>query len=90
MHGKLSPIYHDGRCIFAGLSLPFEATRYHSLVVERASLPSCLEISAETEQGEIMGLRHRHHPYLESVQFHPESVMTLEGLTLLYNLIIIS
>lgn len=85
MHGKLSRIYHDGRGLFAGLSLPFEATRYHSLVVERSSLPPCLEISAETDQGEIMGLRHRDHPHLESVQFHPESVMTIEGLTLLSN-----
>ncbi len=85
MHGKLSRIYHDGCGVFSGLSNPFEATRYHSLIVERASLPSCLQITAETELGEIMGLRHRHHPNVESVQFHPESVMTHEGLALLKN-----
>jgi len=84
MHGKTSPIHHDGRTIFAGLPSPFEATRYHSLLVERASLPSCLEVSAETPEGEIMGLRHRTLP-LEGVQFHPESILTKPGKDLLRN-----
>jgi anthranilate synthase/aminodeoxychorismate synthase-like glutamine amidotransferase len=84
MHGKTSPIAHDGRTIFAGLPCPFEATRYHSLIVERASLPSCLEVSAETPEGEIMGLRHREFP-LEGVQFHPESILTKPGKDLLRN-----
>jgi anthranilate synthase/aminodeoxychorismate synthase-like glutamine amidotransferase len=84
MHGKTSLIHHDGRTIFAGLPRPFEATRYHSLVVERGSLPACLEISAETAEGEIMGLRHRTFP-LEGVQFHPESILTKPGKDLLRN-----
>jgi anthranilate synthase/aminodeoxychorismate synthase-like glutamine amidotransferase len=84
MHGKTSPIQHDGRTIFAGLPSPFEATRYHSLLVERASLPPCLEVSAETPEGEIMGLRHRTLP-LEGVQFHPESILTKPGKDLLRN-----
>jgi len=84
MHGKTSPIEHDGRTIFAGLPRPFEATRYHSLIVERATLPSCLEVSAETPEGEIMGLRHRAFP-LEGVQFHPESILTRPGKDLLRN-----
>ena len=84
MHGKTSPIHHDGRTIFAGLPSPFEATRYHSLLVERANLPSCLEVSAETPEGEIMGLRHRTLP-LEGVQFHPESILTRPGKDLLRN-----
>ncbi|MBI3002874.1 MAG: aminodeoxychorismate/anthranilate synthase component II [candidate division NC10 bacterium] len=84
MHGKTSLIHHDGRTIFAGLPRPFEATRYHSLVVERGSLPACLEISAETPEGEIMGLRHRTFP-LEGVQFHPESILTKPGKELLRN-----
>ena len=74
MHGKTSMIQHDGRTIFAGLPNPFEATRYHSLIVDRKSLPSELEISAETKEGEIMGFRHRDHP-IEGVQFHPESIL---------------
>ena len=78
MHGKTSPILHDGRTIFEGLPSPFEATRYHSLIVERESLPDCLEVSAWTEEGEIMGLRHKAHP-VEGVQFHPESVLTTVG-----------
>jgi anthranilate synthase/aminodeoxychorismate synthase-like glutamine amidotransferase len=86
MHGKTSPILHDGRGVFAGLPRPFEATRYHSLLVERATLPSCLEISAETAEGEIMGLRHRTHP-VEGVQFHPESVLTRAGKALLANFV---
>jgi len=87
MHGKTSMIKHDDRGVFAGLPNPFEATRYHSLVVERASLPDCLEISAEIATGdhpEIMGLRHKTLP-IEGVQFHPESFLTLVGKDLLRN-----
>jgi anthranilate synthase/aminodeoxychorismate synthase-like glutamine amidotransferase len=84
MHGKTSPILHDGRGLFAGLPSPFEATRYHSLIVERASLPACLEVSAWTAEGEIMGLRHRELA-IEGVQFHPESVLTHEGKRLVAN-----
>lgn len=84
MHGKTSPIFHDGRTIFKGVSLPFEATRYHSLIVERKSLPECFEISAWTEEGEIMGLRHKDLP-VEGVQFHPESILTREGKNILKN-----
>jgi anthranilate synthase/aminodeoxychorismate synthase-like glutamine amidotransferase len=84
MHGKTSPILHDGRSLFDGLPSPFDATRYHSLIVERASLPSCLEVSAWTAEGEIMGLRHRDLP-VEGVQFHPESVLTVEGKRLVAN-----
>jgi para-aminobenzoate synthetase component II len=86
MHGKTSPIHHDGRTIFAGLPSPFEATRYHSLLVRRESLPDCLSVSAETAEGEIMGLRHREFP-VEGVQFHPESVLTTHGKELLRNFI---
>ena len=84
MHGKTSPIEHDGRGVFSGLPSPFEATRYHSLLVERASLPSVLEISAWTSEGEIMGLRHRNLD-IEGVQFHPESILTKEGKQLVAN-----
>ncbi len=84
VHGKTSAIRHDGRTLFAGLPDPFAAMRYHSLVVERDSLPPCLEISAETEDGVVMGLRHRAHP-VEGVQFHPESILTPEGEKLLAN-----
>lgn len=84
MHGKTSPIYHDGRTIFHGLSQPFEATRYHSLLIERSTLPACLELSAWTVEGEIMGVRHRQH-LVEGIQFHPESVLTIEGKHLLEN-----
>jgi len=84
MHGKTSPIIHDGRTIFAGLSNPFEAMRYHSLLVEPKSLPECLEVSARTAEGEIMGLRHKRFP-IEGVQFHPESIGTPEGKELLRN-----
>jgi anthranilate synthase/aminodeoxychorismate synthase-like glutamine amidotransferase len=84
MHGKTSPIYHDGRTIFRDLSQPFEATRYHSLLIERATLPACLELSAWTTEGEIMGVRHREH-LLEGIQFHPESILTVEGKHLLKN-----
>ncbi len=84
MHGRVSPILHDGRGVFAGLPSPFEATRYHSLVVERGSLPSCLEVSAWTAEGEIMGLRHVERA-VEGVQFHPESILTTHGKELLAN-----
>jgi para-aminobenzoate synthetase component 2 len=84
MHGKTSPILHDGRTVFAELPLPFDATRYHSLLVERASLPACLEVSAWTAEGEIMGLRHVTHP-VEGVQFHPESVLTTHGKHIISN-----
>lgn len=84
MHGKTSMIHHDGRGLFAGLSNPFVATRYHSLIVERETLPAVLEVSAWTEEGEIMGLRHRELA-VDGVQFHPESILTLEGKRLLGN-----
>jgi anthranilate synthase/aminodeoxychorismate synthase-like glutamine amidotransferase len=84
MHGKTSKIYHDGKGIFKSLPNPFEATRYHSLVVREEGLPACLEISAHTSEGEIMGLRHREFE-IEGVQFHPESIMTKPGKTLLQN-----
>ena len=84
MHGKTSPILHDGKGVFASLPSPFEATRYHSLLVRRQSFPDCLEISAETVEGEIMGLRHKEFP-IHGVQFHPESILTLEGKKLLQN-----
>ena len=84
MHCKTSPILHDGRTVFAGLPSPFEATRYHSLLVERATVPDCLEVSAWTAEGEIMGLRHRRLA-VEGVQFHPESVLTPAGKQLIGN-----
>jgi anthranilate synthase/aminodeoxychorismate synthase-like glutamine amidotransferase len=84
MHGKTSEIHHDGRNLFAGLPQPFTATRYHSLIVERESVPACLEISAWTDDGLVMGLRHREHA-LEGVQFHPESILTSAGKDLLRN-----
>jgi anthranilate synthase/aminodeoxychorismate synthase-like glutamine amidotransferase len=83
-HGKTSMIYHDGRTIFQGLPRPFEATRYHSLVIRRETLPACLELSAETDDGVIMGVRHRELP-IEGVQFHPESILTREGKNVLAN-----
>ena len=83
-HGKTSMIYHDGKTIFRGLARPFEATRYHSLVIRRETLPDCLEISAETDDGVIMAVRHRELP-VEGVQFHPESILTVEGKRLLAN-----
>jgi anthranilate synthase component II len=84
MHGKTSEIHHDGRGVFAGLPDPFTATRYHSLIVERDSVPASLEVSAWTDDGIVMGLRHREHP-LEGVQFHPESILTTVGKDLLRN-----
>ncbi|MBM4322965.1 MAG: aminodeoxychorismate/anthranilate synthase component II [Deltaproteobacteria bacterium] len=86
MHGKSSPIYHDGKTIYKNLSNPFSAIRYHSLLIERESLPDCLEISAETEEGEIMGIRHKSFA-MEGIQFHPESIMTEGGKILLKNFI---
>ncbi len=89
MHGKTSPVFHDGSGVFRGLSNPFEATRYHSLIVERSSLPECLRISAWTEDGTIMGLEHQELP-LWGVQFHPESILTVEGKRLLKNFLAMS
>ena len=85
MHGKTSPVFHGGSGVFAGLPSPLTATRYHSLIAERESLPDCLEITAWLEDGTIMGLRHRDHPLIEGVQFHPESVLTQDGHRLLAN-----
>ena len=84
MHGKTSRIDHDDKGVFAGLPQPFEATRYHSLVIEPASMPECLEVTARTEDGEVMGVRHRELP-IEGVQFHPESILTRPGKQLLEN-----
>jgi para-aminobenzoate synthetase component 2 len=84
MHGKSSLIYHDGKTVYKGLPNPFQAIRYHSLLIERDSLPDCLEISSETKEGEIMGVRHKRF-MIEGVQFHPESIMTREGKRLLKN-----
>ena len=84
MHGKTSPIHHDGKTLFRGAPDPFEATRYHSLVIERSTIPACLEITAWTDEGEIMGVRHR-EVLVEGIQFHPESILTLEGKRLLKN-----
>jgi len=84
MHGKTSPIKHDGKFLFEGLPDPFTATRYHSLIVRRNTLPDCLEVTAETEEGEIMGLRHKEHP-VWGVQFHPESILTENGRQILQN-----
>jgi anthranilate synthase/aminodeoxychorismate synthase-like glutamine amidotransferase len=84
MHGKTSKITHDGKTIFRQLPSPFDATRYHSLIVKRETLPSCFEISAETAEGEIMGMRHRTFG-IEGVQFHPESILTMVGKDLLRN-----
>ena len=86
MHGKTSLIYHNGKDIFKGVENPFEATRYHSLIVERESLPSCLEITAETKEKEIMGLKHKDYP-IWGVQFHPESILTKEGKKILKNFV---
>jgi anthranilate synthase/aminodeoxychorismate synthase-like glutamine amidotransferase len=84
MHGKTSQIRHDGKTIFKGIPNPFTATRYHSLLIERSSLPECLEISAWTDQDEIMGVRHKEFK-VEGIQFHPESILTTEGKKLLGN-----
>jgi len=84
MHGKTSPILHDGSGIFKGLPTPFTATRYHSLLAEKQSFPDCLQVTAWTEEGEIMGLEHKELP-VWGVQFHPESILTVEGMQLLKN-----
>jgi len=89
MHGKTSPILHDGRELFSGLPNPFLATRYHSLIVDRSTLPECLEVTAWVENGEIMGMRHRELP-VWGVQFHPESILTEGGMDLLRNFLEIS
>jgi len=89
MHGKTSPIIHNGQGLFEGLPNPFQATRYHSLVVERSSLPDCLEVNAWVENGEIMGMRHRALP-VWGVQFHPELILTEGGMKLLENFLVMS
>lgn len=86
MHGKTSLIYHDGKTIFKGIKNPFTATRYHSLIVKKETLPDCLEISAETKENEIMGIRHKKYK-VEGVQFHPESILTTVGKDILRNFI---
>jgi anthranilate synthase/aminodeoxychorismate synthase-like glutamine amidotransferase len=84
MHGKTSPIRHNGKDLFRGMPNPFSATRYHSLVIQRDTMPDCLEITAETDEGEVMGVRHKQHP-IWGVQFHPESILTEEGRTIVKN-----
>jgi anthranilate synthase/aminodeoxychorismate synthase-like glutamine amidotransferase len=84
MHGKTSPVQHHNSGVFADLLNPLEATRYHSLIVRRETLPGCLEVTAETAEGEVMGLQHREFP-IHGVQFHPESILTVEGMALLRN-----
>lgn len=84
MHGKTSPVFHQNTDLFSGLPNPIECTRYHSLIVERASLPDCLTVTAETKEGEIMGMAHRDLP-IWGVQFHPESIATVKGISLLEN-----
>ncbi|HLI47923.1 MAG TPA: aminodeoxychorismate/anthranilate synthase component II [Chthonomonas sp.] len=84
MHGKISKIYHDGKGVFTDLPNPFEATRYHSLVIRRETMPECLQITAHTPEGEVMGVRHKNFP-IEGVQFHPESVLTAVGKQILVN-----
>lgn len=88
MHGKTSKIYHAGVGVFAGLENPFVATRYHSLVIERETCPEVLEVTAWTEDGTIMGVRHRNYPHIEGVQFHPESILTQSGKLLLKNFLV--
>ncbi|MGL5835409.1 MAG: anthranilate synthase component II [Waterburya sp.] len=85
MHGKTSPIYHESLGIFAGLDSPFTATRYHSLVIDPKTIPETLEVTAWVEDGTIMGVRHRDYPHLQGVQFHPESILTQQGKSLLRN-----
>lgn len=84
MHGKTSMIYHDGRTIFEGIASPFEANRYHSLIIKKDTLPATLEVSAWTDAGEVMAVRHKQHP-IEGVQFHPESILTPSGKDILRN-----
>ena len=85
MHGKTSPVFHGNQGVFEGLANPLTATRYHSLIADRASLPDCLEITAWLDDETVMGLRHRYYPHLQGVQFHPESVLTQDGHKLLAN-----
>ncbi|MCE2661289.1 MAG: aminodeoxychorismate/anthranilate synthase component II, partial [Microcystis sp. 53602_E8] len=85
MHGKTSPIYHNNEGVFQGLENPFTATRYHSLVIERSTMPDNLEITAWVEDGTVMGVRHRDYPHIQGVQFHPESILTTAGKELLRN-----
>ena len=87
MHGKTSEIHHTGKGVFQGLEQPFKATRYHSLIVERDTLPDSLEVTAWIEDGMIMGLRHRDYPHIQGVQFHPESILTSQGKALLRNFV---
>ncbi|PKM77772.1 MAG: aminodeoxychorismate/anthranilate synthase component II [Firmicutes bacterium HGW-Firmicutes-15] len=87
MHGKISAIHHDGQGILREVKNPFDATRYHSLVVDASSLPSCLEVSAWSEEGEIMGVRHRQYP-VEGIQFHPESILTENGKEIVFNFLL--
>jgi len=89
MHGKTSEIFHDGKFIFKDIPNPFIATRYHSLIVDPKSIPLCLEITAKTAEGEIMGIRHKEYPIF-GVQFHPESILTIEGKRILYNFFTLS
>lgn len=89
MHGKTSEVFHDGKTVFKDIPNPFTATRYHSLILERDSLPDCFEISAETQDGEIMGVRHKEY-LVEGLQFHPESILTTEGKNLLRNFLSLS
>lgn len=88
MHGKTSSVHHTGEGVFSGLDNPFTATRYHSLVIARESLPSSLELTAWVEDGTIMGVRHREYPHLQGVQFHPESILTEAGKQLLHNFLV--
>ncbi|PZV12224.1 MAG: aminodeoxychorismate/anthranilate synthase component II [Leptolyngbya sp.] len=88
MHGKTSPIFHTGQGVFAGLASPFLATRYHSLVIDRATCPEALEITAWVEDGTIMGVQHRDYPHLQGVQFHPESILTEAGMQILRNFLL--
>jgi anthranilate synthase component II len=88
MHGKTSPIHHSGKGVFAGLANPFQATRYHSLVIEPTSCPAVLEVTAWVEDGTIMGVQHRDYPHLQGVQFHPESILTESGKHILRNFLV--
>ncbi|MGB3309432.1 MAG: aminodeoxychorismate/anthranilate synthase component II [Nodosilinea sp.] len=88
MHGKTSPIFHTGQGVFAGLENPFLATRYHSLVIDRATCPEVLDITAWVEDGTIMGVQHRDYPHIQGVQFHPESILTESGLQILRNFLL--
>lgn len=88
MHGKTSPVFHTGQGVFAGLENPFLATRYHSLVIDRATCPEVLDITAWVEDGTIMGVQHREYPHVQGVQFHPESILTESGLQILRNFLL--